>query len=45
MAFAHHHGGASGEEGAGRVSAIGIMAPRRGPQEAAYLQGKMLGCP
>ena len=26
-------------------SAIAIMVPRRGPQEAAYLQGKMLGCP
>jgi hypothetical protein len=44
MALAHHHGGL-----AAGVPARGVRdrhhGPRRGPQEAAYLQGKMLGCP
>ena len=45
MALAHHHG----ELAAKRVPHRGVRdrrhGHRRGPQKAAYLQGKMLGCP
>jgi hypothetical protein len=44
MALAHHHGEASGEEGADQRGPRSPSWPAsRSPQEAPYLQGKCLG--